>query len=297
MRITKTVGTGFLALSVCLNFFACSNNDDNIFDDSNGGAMPTKRISEIYYDISTSKEAIKAVSWDYPCRIDYAEDGKVLRFRGYNEGNINNIIGTTWLNDDEWGVDKTFTYIDDGVIAKGHHRGGSGAYTYYHHLNKDGFVDMTKDSNNYFYYENGYLTAWGAINSDNYYYSFKYQEGNLITGYRYSLGKPIDNFYISYGTQKNKGGIVDPARFLSIPDGSTNDWAALMYAGIFGKPNNLLPVKMIHTYGTGNIENATCYEFTYQLDNDGYVKSIYITQTNNSTNEVSTVKLCYKYIE
>lgn len=298
MKTIKTSWKNLFALVMCLSFCACSDDSNNNFNDSDSGAMPIKRISEIYYDIFTPEDNISGI--DFSCRIDYTVDGRVLRYRGYNAGDINNVIGNTWFNENDWKLDRTFVdYQYDKVVTIEDMEDDKNKETYVHFLNEDGFVYATASEDGYqefFKYKDGYLIGWKDNHAA---YEYTYKNGNLseIT-YSYGYDSTSDSYsdtmehtQITYGNIPNKGKIVDLARFVSIHDDYYSDWAALMHAGILGNPNNLLPT-MIH-----RIVFHYYYTFDYELDDEGFVKSVYVTKTDYGLNKTSTFKLCYKYRE
>ena len=107
-------------------------------------------------------------------------------------------------------------------------------------------------------------------------YKYMWQDGNLVKiEFTYQGGDNIADSgetYIEYGNLANKGKLVPPGfiYFYSIGDLSN----IFMSCGMFGEVNKNLPTKVTHISRYHSIEYKEITNYRYELDEQGFVKSI-----------------------
>lgn len=100
-----------------------------------------------------------------------------------------------------------------------------------------------------------------------------YPSGNLDTS---SSNSNTSSYIFEYGNIINKGKI-QPQRFISMWPfnySDDNSYNIVMSSGLFGELSKNLPQKVIRIFKNKDEEITTVTNYTYELDDQGFVKSI-----------------------
>lgn len=257
---TNRFFTVILSVTLCVNFVSCGGDDDNnkIVDPEN----VAKRV------VTCTKEKTSYI-------ISYDNGGNVSKIVCQNNGES---------------YDYDFSFSGNEAVATSEEKDGS--YTY---------IDNIKFSLN----ENGYCTSviWTAIekgnttyeSTDN--YKFVYNSENQVT--KADIDGEIEEYVYRDGVMISSG-VAEIITYTDIPNignlfvaftTNYNDpFEEWRLAGLLGKASRFLP-KM----ATWN-EGMETYD--YELDEEGYVKTVNVTFRNTNGQEtVSSYKYTYESIK
>lgn len=269
MRTFRLIGMALIAMLMCVNFTACSSDDDEIKDDD-GVITSEKKLVEMK---ETYKEDTNVMTFSYDSK------GKLISVVEKDYSNESYITNITWGENtvkEVYNNGDSFTYsLNDGLVrscSEPEDRDYSFAYNSSKQL-------TTYQSNNR--YESSTRTL--TLTWDN----------GKVTKIDYD-GKEMSE--ITYGNQTCKG--FFPLMPLMVED----DFKLLLtHPELIGMRVTQLPTQSYskevqksehyddyfkETYKYENINEYTT-KFTYKLTTDGYVESVTTEDTNTRTNKYS----------
>lgn len=250
--------TAILMIALCFNFVSCGDDDENGGGETNASS---KRIIQI--DIEDNRYEVVTIA-----HVNFKyQDGKVVKASYVEDGDTEK---------DEYSFDGDKIIVHNWT-AMGNLICPIGENGWINSL----YYESQKDKADFYYYsKEGYLVSAYLEGSD---FEFIYDSNwNLI--------KPewgiSDN--ISYSDIPNKSGL-----FLVYDDDPIQDLLPMLsQAGYLGKPSTNLP-KLC----TWNDDDETI-SFDYELDNDGYVKKVTATYTEeDGTDHVWTQVYTYEEVK
>lgn len=242
MKTLRFIGMALLAVVLCVNFAACSDDDDEP-----NGETP-------------SGNALKpsSLTWNDGSWTDYSYDaqGRVSKVEEYDE--TGDMYNSTIIE-----------YNDNNIVATtndGEHRDVCT-------LNSNGQIVRTvctSDYNSYTceytYDGNGQLTGINYENGES--YQLIWENGNLVR-------TEIDSDIITCtytSIPSSKGFIIYGDDILIDIFSDGNNLPLLANLGYFGKaPQNMLETL---TYTNKTSDNATVINYSYELGKDGYVSKM-----------------------
>ena len=233
MKKFRFLGICLLAMTACVNFSSCSDDDDD-----RQGSTPSinqgRRLKAIYTNPSYPYYYFANAQWD---------GNKIISFMdGEDLSDESNRISITYSGESAYINRYTLELNDKGFATKAYFSG-------YEYL--------------FSYNENGQMTHWECQDPD-------YPNYNECCNIFYDGNGDITRIYPSYGDNKtfvyvndsvtspieNKGGIM-----LLSDWNIMGDWEYYYWFGIYGKATKHLPVKV------GD------YTYNWTLDNKGYPTS------------------------
>lgn len=250
MKALRLISAGLIAVLICVNFTAC--NDDDEEDDVNnepGTEKPEPGIVKRLKQYSS-----KLIDFD---NYEYSD---IVNFEYDQLGRIAKITHMEKEGTDSW--TEVYEYVWEGNTIKEYLDG----YLLYTFTISDKLVrDASGDydsNNNFSYNSSGKLTTWFQDNGDyKCYYRWK---GDKIT--EFIKDKGYDNketLKFSYGNEKCSGYYPIACNFVDV------SFLTIVHPELFGCIINTLPTKAIIEFGKyGDIGS---YEFTHELDKDGYL--------------------------
>lgn len=279
MKTLKYIGMALFAAALSANFTACSSSDgDNNENIENQGNNGNKGNNNGESNIDFVQKYISVQKSKY---IDQNYNNSEAD-RTFNVSyNSTLLTGIKCLKnneiDEDWKIDYgRFLIIKDlGRISR----------TCPFVIGNNGCIATIMRSNDtttqFLYDENRYLISQivdpelsnlGETRT----YKYTWQNGNLVKiEFTYHGGGNIADSgetYIEYGNLANKGKLVPPGfiYFDSIGDLSN----IFMSCGMFGEVNKNLPTKVTHISRYHSIEYKDITNYRYELDEQGFVKSI-----------------------
>lgn len=271
---TKSLTAMLMAMALSFNFAACSDENEN----GGGGSLSgdaSKRLTRMH--------------------VQSAYDGdNTLEFAYDDQGRVSTLI-LLWESDDEsWTNSYAYSYNGNNIsISCRFHEGNAPEREYTiessYTLNDKGYVTSGSSVSNghtdeyTFSYTDDYMTLATEIsdNGDGF-FEHKYEHSIIsdgliqpdgLDGIEYTEIPNKGNFFLQYASEAD---IFDSFYFYE-----------LYWANLLGKATQYLPEKTWH----GRNEQ---FNYTYKLDDEGYVTSFSIT--NEDGEQISTATCTYEEI-
>lgn len=265
MRTFRLIGMAVIAIMMCVNFAACSSDDDEIVksDDEiikneDGIITNQKKLIEIK-DVGDKYTHVTTFAYDSKGRVISAK---------IEGGKENEVINFAWANSSIVATSdgRSTTYsLTEGLVRTSTDDNETGTYTY-DSSNQLLILEENKDE-----YISNYTWNNGGITK----YVYKSGEGNEPTIYEYTYsGKTCKGWYLN----------IDDEAW----DPIDNDMIFFAHPELVGMRTTQLP-DQCHNKSTDKYEyyderlKETCkteaiYEetikYTYKLNSDGYVESV-----------------------
>ena len=256
MRTFRLIGMALLAM--CVNFTACSSDDDEIIKDDDGVITNEKKLVEV-------KEAYE--DGTNVMTFSYDSKGKLISIveKDYDSSK-SDIINITWGENTvkESSNGESITYsLTDGLVRSGSESDGRD-YSFAYNSSKQLTTYQYSDE----YDSNTKTLTW---------------ENGKVTKMTYD--KEISN--ITYSNQTCKG--YFPLMVLMVED----DFKVMLaHPELLGMRNNQLPSQ---ANSKDNYEESKD-EFTYKLNKDGYVESCtVISKRSGYTTDTYTTTYTFKW--
>lgn len=261
MRTFRLIGMALIAMLMCVNFTACSS-DDEIIKDDDGVVTNEKKLVEI--KMTNNSEII---TWDF----SYGTKGKLAsitcteKYEYETDIDITNIIwGDNTVMESENGESITYS-INDGLIRSGSESGGRD-YSFAYNSSKQ--LTTYQYSNER--YSNSRTLIW---------------ENGKVTKMTYEKDEPST---ITYGNQTCKG--FFPLMVLMVED----DFKLMLaHPELVGMRTTQLPTQI----NSKDDYYETTEKYTYTLNKDRYVESctMIYTEKRLDTNETDTSTDIYTF--
>lgn len=268
MKTLRLLGMALIATVMCVNFAACSSDDDEIIKDDDGVITNEKKLVEMKEVYEKDGTNVKAFSYD--------SKGKLISIVEKDSENDSYITHITWgentVKESENGNSVTYS-LTDGLVRSGSESDGrdySFAYNSSKQLTTYQYGDKHESSTRTLTWDNGKVTK------------MDYDGEEIST--------------ITYSNQTCKG--YFPLMVLMVED----DFKLLLaHPELIGMRVTQLPSQSYskevqksehydeffkETYKFENIYEYTT-KFTYKLNSDGYVESVTMEETDTQTNKYS----------
>lgn len=268
MKTFRFLGMALLAVVMCVNFAACSSDDDEIIKDDDGVITNEKKLVEMKEVYEKDGTNVKTFSYD--------SKGKLISIVEKDSENDSYITHITWGENsvkESEDVNSVIYSINDGLVRTGLESDGwnySFAYNSSKQLTTYQYTDEYSSNSKTLTWDNGKVTK---IDYD---------------------GKETTE--ITYGNQTCKG--YFPLIVLSVED----DFKVMLaHPELVGMRTTQLPSQIYNkeiqkgeiydnyfkeTYKYENIYEDTA-KLTYKLNSDGYVESVTMEETDTQTNKYS----------
>lgn len=283
MKTLKFIVMAMSAVALSMNFTACSSSDgnekqedknvnnnygqkyisimkSNYVNSNSSNKTPIEQTYNASYDnniltkIECTNSHIRGWDFDYKKLVFTCKYPSY--FITYSFVVDNNNCITKISSSGEYSL---FTYNENRQLT-------SSEYHYIGHYNENTYYADMKMTINYIW-QNENLVKAEVISQ-----SF-YPSGNLDTS---SSNSNTSSYIFEYGNIINKGKI-QPQRFISMWPfnySDDNSYNIVMSSGLFGELSKNLPKKVIRIFKNKDEEITTVTNYTYELDDQGFVKSI-----------------------